>query len=189
MNAAGLLFLKQQNDERERLQPSAPLAQVRPDPAFRLRPDDSGAQAKIQSAITIQQNWNAAGNSVAEGMNALGKAWDQHRRARRLRDASPSDRKDAGLGVALSEVTPEIASSLKMDRPHGLLVGEVIPHTPGADIGLARGDVILEYTGRPIGTAADLQSAFAGSIGGFQEMMMVWRDNQEIGLSVSSWRM
>lgn len=64
-----------------------------------------------------------------------------------LMDASD----DAGwLGIEIAEVTPEKAKELKMPRPEGVIVSEVLPDGPSAKAGLQAKDVILEYDGQPV---------------------------------------
>jgi serine protease Do len=48
------------------------------------------------------------------------------------------------LGLTVQEITPEMASSLRMEKPEGLLVANVQPGGPAFQAGLRRGDVILE---------------------------------------------
>lgn len=58
---------------------------------------------------------------------------------------------DAGwLGVEIAEVSPEKAKELKMPRPEGVIVSEVLPDGPSAKAGLQAKDVILEYDGQPV---------------------------------------
>ncbi|HEV2314964.1 MAG TPA: PDZ domain-containing protein [Candidatus Acidoferrales bacterium] len=58
---------------------------------------------------------------------------------------------DAGwLGIEIAEVTAEKAKELKMPRPEGVIVSEVLPDGPSAKAGLQAKDVILEYDGQPV---------------------------------------
>lgn len=58
---------------------------------------------------------------------------------------------DAGwLGIEIAEVTPEKAKELKLPRPEGVIVSEVLPDGPSAKAGLQAKDVILEYDGQPV---------------------------------------
>jgi Do/DeqQ family serine protease len=54
------------------------------------------------------------------------------------------------LGVKGDGVTAEIARSLDMDRPQGLVVTEVWPNGPGARAGIRMGDVITAIDGAEI---------------------------------------
>jgi Do/DeqQ family serine protease len=54
------------------------------------------------------------------------------------------------LGAAYQRVTPEIAQSLGLDRPHGALVVRVDPDSPAERAGLRVGDLVLSVDGRDV---------------------------------------
>jgi S1-C subfamily serine protease len=54
------------------------------------------------------------------------------------------------LGARLQAVDGEIATSLGLERPTGVLVTEVYDKGPAVDAGLRRGDVILAVDGQPV---------------------------------------
>ncbi len=54
------------------------------------------------------------------------------------------------VGAKLQRVTPEIAESLGLKRPVGLLVGSVYPRGPAARAGLRSSDVIISASGHEI---------------------------------------
>ena len=54
------------------------------------------------------------------------------------------------LGASLQGVTPDIAESLGMSRPSGVLVTELNDHGPAADAGIKRGDVITAIDEQPV---------------------------------------
>jgi serine protease Do len=49
------------------------------------------------------------------------------------------------LGVAVQDVTPELAKSFGLEKAEGALVAEVYAGSPAADAGLKRGDVIISF--------------------------------------------
>jgi serine protease Do len=61
----------------------------------------------------------------------------------------------AWLGVYIQEVTPEIAKSLGIE-PRGALVSEVVPGSPADKAGIKRGDVIIEFDGKPVKSHKEL---------------------------------
>ncbi len=61
------------------------------------------------------------------------------------------------FGLRLGEVTPEMASDLGMRAPHGVLVTGVEPGSFADDIGLARGDIIVELNQQPVNSQADFR--------------------------------
>jgi S1-C subfamily serine protease len=54
------------------------------------------------------------------------------------------------LGISAQSVTSDIARTLGMDRPEGVLVDEVYPGSAAARAELAQGDVILSVDGQPV---------------------------------------
>lgn len=65
------------------------------------------------------------------------------------------------LGVAVQEVTPELAKSFGLGKPEGALIAEVYADSPAAKAGLVRGDVVIEFNGERIEEPYDL-SLFVG---------------------------
>jgi serine protease Do len=51
------------------------------------------------------------------------------------------------LGAQTQEVTAELARSMGLARPQGVLISEVYPGSPAASAGLARGDVLVSIDG------------------------------------------
>ncbi|NOR52074.1 MAG: Do family serine endopeptidase [Gammaproteobacteria bacterium] len=60
------------------------------------------------------------------------------------------------LGVLIQDVTRELAESFGMDRPEGALIAQIIDDSPAAEAGIEVGDVIIEYSGKPIIKSPDL---------------------------------
>jgi serine protease Do len=61
------------------------------------------------------------------------------------------------LGISVREITPDIARSLGIDPPMGLLVENVLPESPAAQSGIRPRDVILEIDKTRINTISDYQ--------------------------------
>jgi Do/DeqQ family serine protease len=60
------------------------------------------------------------------------------------------------LGVAGQAVTTEIAKSLGLDRPEGLLLADVYPGSAAARMGLRQGDTVLTVDGQPVNDETSL---------------------------------
>jgi serine protease Do len=60
------------------------------------------------------------------------------------------------LGVAIQEITPELAKSFGLKEEKGALVTEVYGGSPAAAAGLARGDVIVAFNGEKVEDPYDL---------------------------------
>ena len=63
------------------------------------------------------------------------------------------------LGLAVQNVTPQIAVRLGLDRAEGVVVRSVAPGSVAEDAGLRRGDVILEMDRKRIKDLSDFQKA------------------------------
>ena len=66
--------------------------------------------------------------------------------------AEPQESK---LGVTVDTVTPEIAQQLGLPNAKGVVVTDVKPGSFADDVGLSRGDVVLEINKQPVSTADD----------------------------------
>jgi Do/DeqQ family serine protease len=60
------------------------------------------------------------------------------------------------LGVKTQEVSADIARTLGLDRPEGVLITDVYPGGPGARAGLKQGDLILAVDGQPVNDESTL---------------------------------
>ena len=67
----------------------------------------------------------------------------------------------AWLGINGQQVTADIADSLGLNRPRGVLVSHVHPASPLAAEGLKIGDVVVKINGRDINDAAELKFRLA----------------------------
>jgi serine protease Do len=66
--------------------------------------------------------------------------------------AKPEENK---LGVSVREITPDIADKMKLPNSKGVLIQEVKPGGFGDNVGVSRGDVILEINKQPVNSEAD----------------------------------
>ncbi len=68
-----------------------------------------------------------------------------------------------GIGLALADVTADVASALGLPSgTAGAFVEDVEPFTPAASAGVKRGDVILEINHRPVHSRAEALRALSG---------------------------
>jgi serine protease Do len=82
------------------------------------------------------------------------------------------------LGVSVQDITPDLATALKLGDTHGALVGDVDPKGPAAHAGLQQGDVIVEANGKPIENQRELRLMVSNMSPGSQINMRVRHDNQ-----------
>jgi len=88
------------------------------------------------------------------------------------------------LGVAVQPLTPELAKAFGLEKDDGALVAAVQPGSPAAEAGLRRGDVIIEYDGKPIGEIPELPRLVAATPIGKEVAMKILREGQPQTLSV-----
>jgi len=80
------------------------------------------------------------------------------------------------IGVTISPVSSTMAKALHLDRPEGVLIGDVLKNGAGERAGLKSGDVILEIDDIPVNTPNHLQSQIAQKRAGQDVKLKVYRD-------------
>lgn len=89
------------------------------------------------------------------------------------------------LGATGQTVTNDIARSLGLERPSGVLVTEVRAGSPAARVGLRRGDVILAMDGRPVTDEEGLRYRIATTPVNTDVTLTVWRRGGARDLTVT----
>lgn len=84
------------------------------------------------------------------------------------------------LGVRIQEVTPEIASTLGLDKVQGALVASVTPNSPAVEAGLKAGDIILNFDGKGVEAMRRLPRIVAATEIGHTAPITVWRQGNII---------
>ena len=97
--------------------------------------------------------------SVESGGDALARAW---------------------LGARTQPVDADLASSLGLRRPGGVLVSQVHPRGPAARAGLAKGDVVLAIDGTEVLDARGLNFRLAIGAVGEEAELDVWRSGERM---------
>jgi serine protease Do len=82
----------------------------------------------------------------------------------------------AHLGVSLQDVGKDDAARLKLTEEKGALVKEVHADSPAAKAGLEAGDVILEFQGQPVWSAAQLSRFVRETPPGRTVTLVIQRD-------------
>jgi serine protease Do len=83
------------------------------------------------------------------------------------------------LGLALQELTPELAKQLGVQGDKGVVVTEVKPDSPAAQAGLAAGDVIREVNRMPVQGLGDVERGLARRTDAGQVLLRVERDGAQ----------
>ena len=89
------------------------------------------------------------------------------------------------LGVAIQNVTKELAESFGLKQTGGILVSEVQKDSPASAAGLQQGDVILRLDGVELKNVADLRNRVAMLQPKSTAMLDIMRDGREKKIQVS----
>jgi len=84
------------------------------------------------------------------------------------------------LGVAIQDVTPELAKSLGLKESKGALVSQVVPGGPADKAGIEQGDVIVSFDGRMVDDSKDLPRIVASTTVGKTVTVKLLRDGKEV---------
>src|SRR5437773_3783530 len=82
------------------------------------------------------------------------------------------------LGVSIQDITPDLATAMKLGKTHGALISGVDPKGPAAQGGLQSGDVIVEANGKPIEDSRELRLMVSSMAPGSQIIMRVLHNGQ-----------
>jgi serine protease Do len=89
------------------------------------------------------------------------------------------------IGVALGEMTKDVAESLGLGKPRGAYVRNVEPAGPAAAGGIESGDVILSFNSREIAKSTDLPRVVGDTKPGTSVAVQVWRKGASRELTVT----
>lgn len=122
----------------------------------------------------------ALSQEIIGNLNKFYEAVVQHRGNARVTSTSRPV-----LGVKFLTVTAPVASILKMGEPRGVIIATVDAGSPAFKAGIQKGDVILKYGDKIINATTDLQAAVANTAPAITVPLIIWRQGNEITLSVS----
>ena len=88
------------------------------------------------------------------------------------------------LGAQGDTVDSKIAKALGLDRPKGVLIGEVYPGGPAAKAGIKKGDVVLSVDGRDVFDEKGMKFVAATKAEGDKVSVVTLRSGHEQSLSV-----
>jgi len=83
------------------------------------------------------------------------------------------------LGVSIQDLSPELAPQFGLSEPKGVLITEALDDGPAKRAGLERGDVIVEYDGKPVETATQLRNFVAQTLAGRKVPVKYIRDKRQ----------
>ncbi len=92
----------------------------------------------------------------------------------------------SGFGVTFSNITPDVARRLRLDRgTQGAVIIDVEPGSPAARVGLAAGDIIIRVGREQVATAAEASRELGRIPSGGTAFLRVLRNGQETFVAVT----
>jgi serine protease Do len=131
-------------------------------PLFNLKGEVIGINSQIFS-----RTGSYAGISFAIPIDYAGNVIDQLKKSGKVTRGR--------IGVAISNVSKDLADSLGLPKTDGAAVGTVEEDSPAAKAGIEVGDVILKIDGRTVESSADLSRTVRSVRPGQKVTLTVWR--------------
>jgi serine protease Do len=93
------------------------------------------------------------------------------------------------IGVAIQEVSKDLATSFGLDRPRGALVVSVEKGSPAERAGIEPSDIITKFDGKPVDAQSDLPRFVASVRPGTRSELEVWRKGgtRSLSITVGEW--
>ena len=88
------------------------------------------------------------------------------------------------LGVAIQEVTKDLADAYGLPRPAGALIASVEPKSPADKAGLKAGDIVTQFNGKDINLSAELPQAIGRATVGETYTMTLFRERKAQTVSI-----
>jgi serine protease Do len=88
-------------------------------------------------------------------------------------------------GLAIQEVTPDIAEAFGLEAPRGALVAGVVKGGPAEQGGIKVGDIVTEYDGHQVKNANDFPLMVARTPVNKNVQMKVFRETKEMAMSIT----
>ena len=82
------------------------------------------------------------------------------------------------FGVAVQDLTPQLAQALGISRSEGAVVVQVDADSPAAEAGLKEGDLVTSINGQAVRSASDLRNQLGLLRIGAEVRLEVWRANR-----------
>jgi serine protease Do len=93
------------------------------------------------------------------------------------------------LGVAVQELTPELADSFGLEGRQGVLVAQVTKGSPAEKSGLRQGDLIVQYQGEEVGDTGKFRNRISLTPPGTRAELVIIRNGREQNIGVSIGRL
>ncbi|MBM3512937.1 MAG: DegQ family serine endoprotease [Alphaproteobacteria bacterium] len=93
------------------------------------------------------------------------------------------------IGVEITDLNPDLAKTLGIEKTEGALISRVQKGTPGEEAGLLAEDVVISLDGKPIKNAADLRNRVSLTQFGTNVKLVIIRDGKEKEVKVTLGKM
>jgi len=93
--------------------------------------------------------------------------------------------KKGWLGVGIEEMTPSMQEDYELGSRVGLLVTNVVAHSPAAKAGIEEDDVLLSFDGHAVSRAGDLIKLVRDTAPGATVNLKIFRNGEEKELQVT----
>lgn len=108
--------------------------------------------------------------------------------AQQQMSAAPHLWQDLSLGLAVTEMTSELARKLAYPQMGGVFVSTVVANSPATEAELAQRDVITAVNGAPVADSHGLARMLSGLGAGQKAQLTVWRNGASKTLSLTAGR-
>jgi len=95
-----------------------------------------------------------------------------------------ADDNRGALGLAVQDITPDVARELGLEQPHGVVVRDVRQDSLAANAGIRPGDVIVAVDRQPVKNVEEMKSALKKHQSGTPTLFLVRREGGNLYLSV-----
>lgn len=132
---------------------------------------------------------NAAIMSESGGFEGLGFAIPSNMASHIVKELLTHGKVIRGwIGLSIQDLTPELAQSFKLPNNKGALVADVIKGGPAAQAGIQRGDIIVDYEGKPVEDASSFRNEVAITPVGQEVKLTVLRggNKQDVKVKIGS---
>ena len=108
------------------------------------------------------------------------------RTARGGGQAPDSEPTQAGFGLTVEAITPDIAREAELPRNRGgAIVSSVERNSPAFNAGISPGDIILEVNKQPVSNVSQVTRALQSATPGTPVFLLIWRDGAQIFVALS----
>ncbi|MFA5057901.1 MAG: DegQ family serine endoprotease [Opitutaceae bacterium] len=88
------------------------------------------------------------------------------------------------LGVTIQDLTPDLAEQFHLKSSKGVIISDVTPDSPASRAGLKSGDIVLDYSGRPVSDSRRLKFAVAATAPETEVKIRVLRSDKDEEVTV-----